>query len=149
MPTQEISLYVDGLPSATLVGTEELYLDTDEKVTVNALKAFTVGTTTIWKGTIVQVSTTDPTATVLQNTIGTTTLTRVGVGDYELTCTGVFTSSSKVFISASPLKTITTDVRVYRENVNVVKIRTYSSGVLADALLPSTEPLSLLLEVHP
>lgn len=149
MPTQELSAYVNGLSTATLAGTEELYLDTDEKVTVNALKTFIVGTTTIWKGIIVQVSTTDPTATVLQNTIGTTTLARVGVGDYELTCTGVFTSATKVFISASPLKTITTEVRVYRDNVNVVKIKTYSSGVLADALLPSTEPLSLLLEVHP
>lgn len=40
MPTQELSAYVNGLPTATLVGTEELYLDIDKKVTVNALKTF-------------------------------------------------------------------------------------------------------------
>lgn len=103
----------------------------------------------IYKAIITQVSTSDPTASVLQNTLGTVTTTRNGVGDYEVTCTGAFPSATKVFISASPLKTITTEVRVYRENTNVVKIRTYQSGVLTDALLPSTEPLSLLLEVHP
>ena len=40
MATQEISDYVDGLSSATLVGTEELYLDTDEKCTVDELKTY-------------------------------------------------------------------------------------------------------------
>jgi hypothetical protein len=104
----------------------------------------------VYKAIIAQVSTNDPTATVLKNTLGTVTLARVGVGDYELTCTGAFSGgATKLFISASPLKTITTEVRVYRENSNVVKIRTYASGTLTDALLPSTEPLSLLLEVYP
>jgi len=104
----------------------------------------------VYKAIITQVSTSDPTLYPLINTLGTVTVARVGAGDYELTCTGAFSGgATKLFISASPLKTITTEVRVYRDNVNVVKIRTYASGTLTDALLPSTEPLSLLLEVYP
>lgn len=103
-----------------------------------------------YKAIITQVSTNDPTGVELENTLGVVTLSRNGVGDYEATCTGAFAGgANKVFISSSPLKTITTEVRVYRENSNVVKIRTYASGVLTDALLPSSEPLSLLIEVYP
>ena len=40
MATQELSDYVNGLSSATLVGTEELYLDTDEKTTVQDIANF-------------------------------------------------------------------------------------------------------------
>lgn len=44
MPTtQEISSYVTGLASATLAGTEEVYLATDEKTTVNAISTFNNG----------------------------------------------------------------------------------------------------------
>jgi hypothetical protein len=43
MATQEISDYVNGLSSATLVGTEELYLDTDEKCTVDELRTYISG----------------------------------------------------------------------------------------------------------
>lgn len=43
MATQELSAYVNGLAAATLVGTEELYLDTDEKVTVSKVKEFVLG----------------------------------------------------------------------------------------------------------
>jgi len=103
----------------------------------------------VYKAILTQVSTSDPTVSLLEDTIGITTVLRVGVGQYEITATGLFTSATKVFITTSPLKTITKEVRVYRLNTNVVQVDTYSSGSLADAVLASTEPLSLLIEVHP
>jgi hypothetical protein len=41
--TQEISDYITGLPTATLTGTEEIYLATDEKTTVNEISTFNNG----------------------------------------------------------------------------------------------------------
>jgi hypothetical protein len=83
MATQEISDYVNGLSSATLVGTEELYLDTDEKATINEVGEFLNGR--IWKAQIEQTGTSAPVLTVLVNTLGVTVTTSyVGVGTFLL-----------------------------------------------------------------
>jgi hypothetical protein len=106
-------------------------------------------TPTIYKAIITQVSTDDPAAYVLEDTIGIESILRVGVGNFEITATGKFTSATKVFISTSPLKTITKEVRAYRLNTNVFRLDTYSSGSVTDGILISTEPLSLMIEVYP
>ena len=70
MATQEISDYVNGLSSATLVGTEELYLDTDEKASINEVGEFLNGK--IWKAQITQTGTDAAVLNVLVNTLGIT-----------------------------------------------------------------------------
>jgi hypothetical protein len=83
MATQEISDYVNGLSSATLAGTEELYLDTDEKCTVDELKDFIVGK--IWKAQITQTGTNAPVLTVLVNTLGVTAVPAYSTnGEYNI-----------------------------------------------------------------
>jgi len=100
-----------------------------------------------YKVILTQSATSDPVQTILKNTLGILTSTRIAAGDYELTGTGLFISSNTTFITISPLSIVTTEVRVYRVNTNTIKILTYSSGVLSDNLITNTNPLSLAIEV--
>lgn len=105
------------------------------------------GNNSEYKVILTQSATSDPVQTILKNTLGILTSTRIAAGDYELTGTGLFISANTTFITISPLRLVTTEVRVYRVNVNTIKILTYSSGVLSDGLITNTNPLSLAIEV--
>jgi hypothetical protein len=79
MPTtQEISTYVTGLASATLAGTEEVYLASDEKTTVNAISTFN-------NGNIISEFVNDSQSSVgggfVDFTTGTITLPNIEVGE--------------------------------------------------------------------
>jgi len=91
----------------------------------------------------------DPVLYVLEDSIGIESALRVGTGSFELTANGKFPDATKVFITTSPLKTITKEVRAYRLNTNVFRFDTYLSGTITDGILISTEPLSLMIEVYP
>jgi hypothetical protein len=103
----------------------------------------------VFKAIITQVSTGDPTLYVLEDSIGIESALRVGTGSFELTANGKFPDATKVFITTSPLKTITKEVRAYRLNTNAFRFDTYLSGTITDGILISTEPLSLMIEVYP
>jgi len=141
MPTQEISDYVTGLSSATLAGTEEVYLASDEKTTVNAISQFAVGK--VYKAQISQAGTSAPTLVELVNTLGVTVTPSYGVaGVYTLSgFTGLITGLTEVNItcpdngvlSAKAGGTVSTDV---------VAILTYSSGVLSNDVLSNDPSIS-------
>ena len=103
----------------------------------------------VFKAIITQVSTGDPVLSTIEDSIGIESALRVGTGSFELTATGKFPDATKVFITTSPLKTITKEVRAYRLNTNAFRFDTYLSGTITDGILISTEPLSLMIEVYP
>jgi len=117
----------------------------DEYVNINQVKS----TPLTIKAIITQVTTDDPTISILEDSVGIESVLRVGTGAFEITATGKFPDVTKVFITTSPLRTITKEVRAYRLNTNVFRFDTYSSGALTDGILISTEPLSLMIEVYP
>jgi hypothetical protein len=66
-----------------LDGAKELYLQTDEKTTVGALKVFTTGK--VYKAQISQSGTSAPTLNVLVDDFGLTlSPSYIGVGEYEI-----------------------------------------------------------------
>jgi hypothetical protein len=103
----------------------------------------------VFKVIITQVVSDDPVLYVLEDSIGIESALRVGTGSFELTATGKFPITTKVFITTSPLRTITKEVRAYRLNTNAFRFDTYLSGTITDGILISTEPLSLMIEVYP
>jgi hypothetical protein len=97
MPTR-LSDYVDGLSDAgTLVGTEKLYLASNESTTVNAVRGGIAYTEAIL--VLNQTSTNAPVVTELFNNIGTITSSYVGVGTYYLSTSGLYTLGKTQVIS--------------------------------------------------
>ena len=85
MATQEISSYVTGLSSATLAGTEEVYLASDEKTTVQDIADLGNSNVKVWSAQISQTGTSAPVLTTLIDDFGLTlTPARASVGAYYI-----------------------------------------------------------------
>ena len=134
MATQELSDYVTGLSTASLDGAKELYLQTDEKTTVGALKVFTTGK--VYKAQISQSGTSAPTLTELVNTFGVIVNSVYnGVGVYSLTgFTGLITGLTEVSITF-PNDGINSAFAGGTISTNIVIINTFISGVQANGVL--------------
>lgn len=88
--------------ASTLDGTETIGLiqgGADRKALLSAAKTYITGGIKVYRAYLTQAGTSDPTAVVLENTLGGTVVwTRGSTGNYAGTLTGVFTSN-KTFIS--------------------------------------------------
>jgi hypothetical protein len=100
---------------------------------------------------LTQTGTSAPTATVLENTLsGTPTLTRTGIGTYELTLTNEFTANKTWVVGGSADNNAgsgdfaTLDIK--RLNANKITLNTYDSFTPADDMLVST---SIEIRVYP
>lgn len=135
MPTQELSDYVTGLSSAKLTGAEEVYLATDKKTTVNAIRNFSSGR--VWKAQIDQTGTSAPTLVELVNTLGVTPsgTTYTSVGDYTILGLGsIFTGLIHITVDIYDFSTgdITASFQIVPGDV--LRLRSYKGGVLTDGL---------------
>ncbi len=100
---------------------------------------------------ISQTSTNAPTAIVLENTLsGTPTLTRTGIGSYELTLNTEFTTDKTWVVGGSADNNAgggdfaTLDIR--RLNANKITLITYDNFSVSDDMLVST---SIEIRVYP
>ena len=73
--------------------------------------------------TILQSSTSDPTATVLENSLGDIVWTRLSTGRYQGTLVGAFPYVEKTYLMISNTA-IDTYIRIYWVNADVIEIRT-------------------------
>jgi hypothetical protein len=73
--------------------------------------------------TISQAGTSDPTVTVLENSIGNIVWTRAAVGRYQGTLTGAFPDQDKTYLIISNTA-IDTYLRIFWVSANVVEVRT-------------------------
>lgn len=133
MPTQEISDYVTGLSSATLAGTEEVYLASDEKTTVNAISQFAVGK--VYKAQISQSGTSAPTLVELTNTLGVGALTTnyIATGAYDIQgFGGVLTGLIHVSID---VRGVGYEAYAGVSTSSILSLGTYISGVASNGVL--------------
>lgn len=160
MPDVKIS----ELSSATALAGPELLPVVQDGATVSAeidqIKDYVNGGVKVWRGLLSQSGTDDPTAVVLENSLGGTVVwARTGTGTFTATLTGVFLAN-KVFARCAPsfgashdatLMTAWSVVRRTSDNVltlNTTNIDydggTFNEGGPADALLLDT-PVEILV----
>ena len=88
--------------------------------------------------TVAQIGTNDPTLTVFENNIGAIVASRAGVGTYQLTLAGAFTSG-RVHLAIHnglPQGSNGTTVSIARTNANIITIYSYdTSNTLDDGIL--------------
>lgn len=95
----------------------------------------------VYRALVSQTSTSAPTATVLENSLGGTVVwARSNTGIYTATLTGAFTSAKTFIIASGRAGSIatTSDVLAVRTSADVVTVSTGTAGVAADAVLSST-----------
>jgi len=128
----ELSSYVTGLASATLTGTEEVYLVGDEKTTTQDIADLGNSNIRVWKAQISQTGTSAPTLVELVNTLGVTlTPAYSAVGQYTISgFSGNLTGLIEVSISSGYDETLTTEVTCTTSSI--LRIKTYASGVASD-----------------
>jgi hypothetical protein len=97
----------------------------------------------VYKAAITQSGTANPTANILDNSIGDVVWTRVETGNYIGTLSGAFPPSSTLaIISAYENKGLSIAAKT-----NLIQIYTYNdSGAAADGVL---QGVSILIEVYP
>ena len=84
---------------------------------------------------LTQTGTSAPVATVLENTIGTITITRSGTGEYTITSSGLFTLNKTTF-DITPIQGFIKQSAL--SNINTIVFETRStSNVASDELLAS------------
>lgn len=90
----------------------------------------------VYTAMISQVSTSAPTVTVMENTIGAIVWTRSGVGTYLGTLVGAFTASKTLPIVSNNAN-INNNIKelLTRASSDVVQLQTYSNTVLADGTI--------------
>jgi hypothetical protein len=101
----------------------------------------------VYRALVTQSSTTAPTATVLENSLGGTLVwARSSTGTYTATLTGAFTSAKTFIMQPGETGTIAAikNVIAVRTSDNVVTVTTGSGGTLEDAVL-SSFPISILV----
>lgn len=134
MPTQEISDYVTGLSSATLDGTEEVYLSSDEKTTTQDIA--NLGGK-VWKAQIDQTGTSAPTLVELINTLGVTPsgTTYSSVGNYTILGLGsIFTGLIHITVDIYNFTGGDVTASYGIAPGDVLLLRSYQGGVLTDGL---------------
>jgi hypothetical protein len=132
MATQELSDYVTGLSTASLDGAKELYLQTDEKTTVGALKVFTTGK--VYKAQISQSGTSAPTLNVLVDDFGLTlSPSYTGVGVYEIS--GFATNLTGLIETNLTTYSNTASHILSSLSSSILKIETFDSGVATNGML--------------
>jgi hypothetical protein len=97
-------------------------------------------------GHITQTGTSAPSVVVIRNTIGTITPTRLDVGEYELTSSGLFTGNKTIALIANNVPLVSINgITAQTENVVLITTRN-TSGTLTDSLLYVT---SVFIRVYP
>lgn len=121
----------------------EMYLDTDTGIVYTRdANGITMNGSTpckTYKAIISQASTSAPsTVLLIQNNIGTITLTRESVGFYKINGTGLFTEGKTFFYQPSP-SALTHQIIIKKtDNNDDVRLYTYISGSLSDDVLIKT-----------
>ena len=92
----------------------------------------------VYTALLTQTGTSDPTAVVLENTLGTITWNYEGVGDYSFTLTGGFDDTSNVIVLATPTLSDTIISYVMGEVVGTLNTYDVSGAALTNARLTST-----------
>lgn len=115
----------------------------------------------IYKGYLSQASTSAPTATILENNIGTIVWARTSAGLYTGTLTGAFTANktfgfdiaAKTMIPVySTLGTITGYYNITRTSANVITISSANTSAVATdlaSLAGATTSIPIYIEVYP
>lgn len=101
----------------------------------------------VYRALVTQTSTSAPTATVLENSLGGTVVwARSSTGTYTATLTGAFTSAKTFIMQPGETGTIAAikNVLASRTSDNVVTVTAGSGGTLEDAVL-STYPITILV----
>lgn len=88
----------------------------------------------VYTAHITQTALDDPIATVFKNTIGNIDWTYDNVGTYAGTLTGAFTAD-KTWLIINQEDDVSLFYIIGRSSANVVKIKSYSGGVLTDGTL--------------
>jgi hypothetical protein len=92
----------------------------------------------VYRALVTQVDTAEPTAIVLENTLGEVTWSRVGLGIYLAASPGLFTEN-KTFLLMGRLNTLNrVDYTFYRANNNYAYIQTRVNDIDSDSLLTKT-----------
>ena len=142
MPTTtEISTYVTGLASATLAGTEEVYLATDEKTTVQDIANLGNSNIKVWSAQIEQTGTSNPTLNVLKDDLGVTITPSYSTAggyilngfDSNLSVLGIKIEYSTNLIDY----TSTNSILIGVPTTSQLGITTKVGGVMANGVLPS------------
>lgn len=100
-----------------------------------------------YRALVTQSSTTAPTATVLENSLGGTVVwARSSTGTYTATLTGAFTSAKTFILQPGETGTIAAikNVLASRTSDNVVTVTTGAGGTLEDSVL-SSFPIEILV----
>lgn len=118
------------------------------KNTIQQLKDLVVPK--VYAGVLSQSGTSTPTVSVAQNTLGSATLARAGVGDYTLTITGAFTVDKTIVVTMNQqLPIADRTVYMYRSDANTINIsvRVISTGAFAD--WGQADAMSIYILVYP
>lgn len=121
--------------------------DNDTSIATTAYVQTAIGTQPlVYTAFISQTGTSDPSATVLKNTLGGTVVwTRTVAGSYTATLTGVFTGNKTlVFLTNGSGATFVKGAQLTADSVNIQTFN--SSAVLTDAILTNA---SIRIEVYP
>lgn len=127
-------------PNATLTGTPTAPTATaGTNTTQVATTAFVQASTRpykVYSAMISQVSTSAPTVTVMENTIGAIVWARTGVGTYTATLTGAFTASKVLpFLSNNANTNLDLKELATRTSNDVITLQTYATSVLTDGVI--------------
>ena len=101
----------------------------------------------VYRALVTQTSTTAPTATVLENSLGGTLVwARSSTGTYTATLAGAFTSDKTFIMQPGETGTIAAikNVLAVRTSADVVTVTTGAGGTLEDAVL-SSYPIEILV----
>ena len=86
-----------------------------------------------------------PTVKILEDTLGTVTLSYTSTGTYTLSSVGLFTLDKTALLIGTP-SDITATLFFNQSDVNDLVLQTFSSGVAADGQINNT---TILIEVYP
>lgn len=128
------------IPNLSGTGTRSVVADSTGKLSATEVQPL------VYTAFISQTGTSDPSATVLKNTLGGTVVwTRTVAGSYTATLTGAFTGNKTlVFLTNGSGATFVKGSQLTADSVNIQTFN--SSAVLTDAILTNA---SIRIEVYP
>lgn len=145
MPPSSSHKNGDWSPNDLYIG--ELAMDEKGHVytrTPFGIRLFMVGK--IYRGVISQSGTSAPTVTIFDNTIGSIVWARLDQGRYRGTLSGAFPANATYAILS--VTSVDTNVAIYRENNNIIRVETKNSSTLAwvDGALSEA---AILIQTYP
>lgn len=104
----------------------------------------------VYKAILTQAGAIAPIPIELQNTLDSVTANYIIQGQYTLVFNSAVLTSNRTFIQPVANNTFGQEIKIVRTNTTTITIKAFdATGTLTDGLFPSSQPISVYIEVWP